>query len=56
MSNLTPNELAQFRAWFDEFDASQWDRQFEEHVKSGKLDSLAEKAIGDFKKHKYKDL
>ena len=29
ISELTPAELAAFREWFAEFDASAWDRQFE---------------------------
>ncbi len=45
ISNLPPEELAQFSAWFEEFDAAVWDRQFEEDVVSGKLDAIADKAI-----------
>jgi hypothetical protein len=40
-------ELAAFREWFVEFDASAWDLQFEANVKAGKLDSLADKALAD---------
>jgi hypothetical protein len=41
---LSPAELAAFRTWFAEFDASAWDRQFEVDVKSGKLDVFGEGA------------
>ena len=34
-SQLSADELARFREWFDKFDAEVWDRQFEEDVKSG---------------------
>ena len=44
---LSPEELAQFRAWFVEFDWQMWDRQLEDDVASGKLDALAEKALRD---------
>jgi len=44
---FSSEELAAFRDWFAEFDASAWDRQFEADVKAGKLDSLAEKALND---------
>lgn len=44
---LSPEELAEFRAWFREFDWAAWDRQFERDVSSGKLDALAEKALRD---------
>ena len=47
ISELSSAELAAFRNWFAEFDASAWDRQFEADVKAGKLDSLTEKALND---------
>ena len=56
ISNLPPEELAQFRAWFDEFDAAVWDRQFEEDVVSGKLDAIEDKAMNDFKNGNFKEL
>jgi hypothetical protein len=45
VSALTPEELAEFRHWFAEFDAPAWDRQIERDVKAGKLDELAEEAL-----------
>ncbi len=56
VSQLSADELARFREWFDKFDAEVWDRQFEEDVKSGKLDRLANQAIADFKAGKCKQL
>ena len=50
VAQLSPDELARFRAWFEEFDAKVWDKQFEEDVKLGKLDHLANQAIADFRK------
>ena len=44
---LSPEELAQFRAWFLEFDWAVWDRQIERDVRAGRLDGLAEKALRD---------
>ena len=44
---LSPEELAQFRAWFLDFDWEAWDRQLERDVHAGKLDELAEKALRD---------
>ncbi len=43
----SPEELAEFRAWFAQFDAEVWDRQFEGDVRNGKLDKLAERALRD---------
>jgi hypothetical protein len=45
ITQLSPEELANFRQWFAEFDAELWDRQFEQDVATGKLDSLAERAL-----------
>ena len=56
ISQLSAEELARFREWFDKFDAEVWDRQFEEDAKSGKLDQLANQAIADFQAGKCKQL
>jgi hypothetical protein len=42
--SLSSEELAQFRAWFAEFDWDSWDRQLERDAKAGKLDALADTA------------
>ena len=47
VQSLSPEELAQFREWFLEFDWAVWDRQLESDVASGKLDGLADKALRD---------
>jgi hypothetical protein len=44
---LSPEELAQFRAWFLEFDWAAWDRQLEADIQAGKLDRLAQEACRD---------
>jgi hypothetical protein len=44
---LSPEELAEFRAWFLEYDWAAWDRQLERDVENGRLDDLAEKAVRD---------
>ena len=56
VSQLPPDELATFRAWFSEFDAKVWDREFEEDVTAGKLDALAEEAIKDLREGRCTDL
>ena len=47
--NLSREELAAFRAWFADFDAQAWDRQFEVDVSAGRLDALADEAIDDLR-------
>ena len=44
---LSPDELAEFRAWFLEYDWAAWDRQLERDVQNGRLDDLAVKALRD---------
>lgn len=45
---LSPQELAQLRTWFLEYDAELWDRQLEEDVRAGRLDGLAKKALKSY--------
>jgi hypothetical protein len=45
VSQLSAEELADFRVWFAEFDAKEWDRQFEEDIAVGRLDNLAQRAL-----------
>ena len=56
VSKLPENELVRFREWFEEFDASEWDKQFERDVKEGKLDRVAEKALSDYRKGNRQEL
>ena len=45
--SLSPKELANFRRWFAEFDAAQWDAQIERDAGDGRLDSLANEALAE---------
>jgi hypothetical protein len=47
IAELPPDQLAEFREWFLAFDAERWDQQFEADVAAGRLDRLADEAIGD---------
>lgn len=49
IERLSPAELTAFRAWYAAFDAETWDRQFEADVQTGKLDGLANDALGQEK-------
>jgi hypothetical protein len=53
VTRLSREDLSRFRAWFDQYDAQIWDRQFEADANSGKLDELANHAIADFNAGKY---
>jgi len=56
VSQLSLDELAAFRAWFAEFDAAAWDRQFEEDAAAGRLDRLSEEALRDDQEGRCTDL
>jgi hypothetical protein len=56
VSNLSQDQLAAFRAWFLEFDADAWDRQFEEDAAAGRLGALAEEALRDSREGRCTDL
>lgn len=49
IEGLSPEELARFRAWFLEYDASAWDRQIEGDSKAGRLDSMIADALAEQK-------
>ena len=48
IQKLSPDELAIFREWFQNFDSDVWDRQIKADIKAGKLDSLAKEALSSF--------
>ncbi len=56
VQNLPPSELAKFRNWFVEFDASRWDAQIESDAASGKLDTLADAALSEYRSGKAREL
>jgi len=46
---LPADQLAKFRAWFEEFEAARFDGRIERDAKAGRLDKLAEQALADFR-------
>ena len=56
VSELAPDELARFRAWFAEFEAARFDEQIERDAKAGKLDRLAEQATTDYRAGRAREL
>jgi hypothetical protein len=49
VTELPIDQLARFRAWFEEFEASRFDQKIEWDAKAGRLDELAEQALADFR-------
>jgi hypothetical protein len=56
VSGLSKSDLISFRDWFEKFDQTAWDSQFEKDVKAGKLDELANQAIADFEAGKCREI
>lgn len=56
VQKLSRNELTSFRDWFLGFDASAWDKQFEEDVSAERLNELADEAIRDLREGRCTDL
>jgi hypothetical protein len=49
IAKLPPAELSEFREWFLRFDGDRWDEQIDQDAKSGKLESLAQAALREFR-------
>jgi hypothetical protein len=49
VTQLTPEQLADFRTWFMKFEAQQWDQQLEADITAGRLNSLAAEALDDYR-------
>ena len=47
VSQLPPEQLSRFAAWFDEFRSDEWDRQIEADADAGRLDHLVLEAEAD---------
>ena len=56
VSKLPKEDLAQFRKWFDEYQARVWDQQFEEDAQAGKLSKVAEAVEKEFNAGNCKEL
>jgi hypothetical protein len=47
LQRMSPEERAEFRAWYAEFDADEWDRELKADAVSGRLDWLITEARQD---------
>ena len=53
---LPPQDLAEFRRWFAEFDLAAWDDKIEGDLAAGKLDAFLAEAEADFASGESKSL
>jgi hypothetical protein len=56
VAKLPPDELARFRAWFEQFDAARFDEKIERDAKAGKLNRLSDAALDEFRKGRAREL
>ncbi len=56
VTELPADQLAQFRAWFEEFEADRFDKKIEQDANTGRLDRLAEQALADFRAGRAREL
>lgn len=56
IEQLSPTELARFRAWFERFEADRFDQAVSEDAQAGKLDSFAEEALTEYRAGRTRDL
>jgi hypothetical protein len=56
VEQLSPRELARFRAWFEAFESEQFDAAIERDIAAGKLDALADEALADHRAGRSREL
>lgn len=56
IERLAPRELAQFRAWFETFEAARFDEAIARDADAGKLDTLAKEALADHRAGRSREL
>lgn len=56
ISRLGPGQMAEFRAWFEAFDAENWDKEFESDAITGAFDAVAKDALDEYGKGKTREL
>jgi hypothetical protein len=56
LTELPAGQLAQFRARFEDFEGSRFDKGIERDAQAGRLDRLAEQALADFRAGRAREL
>ena len=56
VEQLPQRDLARFRAWFEAFDAVQFDAAIERDIHAGKLDAHADEALAAHRAGRSRDL
>ena len=56
VESLSPEELADFRKWFQSYDAALWDQQFDRDASTGKLDKLRDESLAEQDAHRTREI
>lgn len=56
ITKLSPADLAEFAAWFADYQHQQWDRQIERDLETGRLDRFLSEMEVEYKAGKAKPL
>jgi hypothetical protein len=56
IAQLSPQDYSLLREWIEEFDAQEWDEQFERDAQAGRLDKIVEQALNDYRAGKAREL
>ena len=56
VTRLSPEELARFSQWMEEYVAEQWDRQIEADILAGRFDAAGKRAEAEFEAGRCKPL
>ncbi len=56
IKQLPQDQLQHFRAWYEKFDADNWDKQIKADIAAGRLDELANIALDDHEQGRSKRL
>ncbi|WP_315707357.1 MULTISPECIES: hypothetical protein [unclassified Bradyrhizobium] len=56
VEQLAPAELVRFRAWFEAFEARNFDARIERDARAGRLDALAADALAEHRAGRSRDL
>jgi hypothetical protein len=56
VESLSPDKLAQFRAWFEQFEAALFDAKIARDAENGTLDRLVAESEEDFRSRHYREI
>jgi len=56
VERLSAEELADFRTWFQSFDANLWDQQLDRDANAGKLDKLRDEALAEHQAQRTREI